>query len=254
MGFLVNWDCYFEVQRKPAEGLWSVVFIELNKGGDGAMKPKIMLDKSTIEALNIEERVCLEDFFQVVIPHILIDELTSSFVKEPSGGKNFEERYSKLASKLDFGDTAVIDSATQIACYDFLTGNIPLSGHPVRIDGQKTLNANGNFCEFYDVQLGRHILNRIKNGEISEEDKAKMSVIRERTQLDLNAIKASYRSKLRNWPVFSKLEDFVQHLDAHFWAPDRVVQRRWLDDATKIDLDWLKPVEIETTLKTWKNT
>lgn len=184
--------------------------------------PACVLDKSTLQGLSFKDIVMLARYYRLLIPPILLRELTSDLSKEPrgSGDEEMKKKVSFLAAQLSFSHWAVLPDAYKMACNELLSANvkIPMNGVQAPCDGAVGVTSSRMGRGFF---MNEHpmlaTLRNWSNGNFSDEDLYKAKAIREEdSSVDLVSLyqkidlETDEEAKV---PKFGSLREIVEYAD-----------------------------------------
>src|SRR4051794_5481755 len=103
------------------------------------MGPFILIDKSVIHSLSLDEIHTLSEHYSIVVCPMLIQEICGNLLEDPSDKENCKQKVAYLAKKsrgLIIGVFS-IGPYQKIAIADLFYGNIPMKCQIPRFDGEE---------------------------------------------------------------------------------------------------------------------
>jgi hypothetical protein len=142
--------------------------------------PQILLDKSALQALSIDEIKALEKHYSITVPPVLIDEIVADLEKVSKDNKP-EGTVASLANKIPYGCSYINVHFYSISCGNMLGKKVPMDGRAIIAEGK-------DFCGAAKSPLLED-LNKWSQQIFSKEDKAFADSHRKKlSELDLELI------------------------------------------------------------------
>lgn len=158
--------------------------------------PVLIFDKSTLEALNVDECVWLSQFFRINITPMFFVETIADLEKHNRNGRDAEDVVARLALKTQ-AMTADANVAFGPLCAADLAGR-PIDMHrvPVRTPG-RTVERNGLRGIVFDVGEEARLLSRWQRKQFDQADRTQARTWRQAlADLNLRAVYDSHRALL----------------------------------------------------------
>lgn len=184
------------------------------------MGPIIILDKSTLQSLSIDEIVILHKYYLLnTIPVLAIEILGD--LKKPSKHTLSEKKVIELANKL-----LPFDSKVNVPYKDSIAAS--LLGHDVKMDrrpviggGRSVKTRDGEKGFIFEETPEEKALLRWRNGDFTEAEKILAERWRESTRgVDLESFKKHLKDVYNAIPKFNSLEDLKSFLDGLLIRPE----------------------------------
>lgn len=177
------------------------------------MGPVIILDKSTLQSLSIDEIVILHKYYLLNIAPVLTIEILGD-LKKPSKHTLSEKKVIELANKLQ-----PINSVVNVHYKDSIAAS--LLGHDVKMDrrpviegGRSVLTKEGEKGIIFEKTPEEKALLRWRNGDFTEAEKILAERWRESTRgVDLERFKKYLKDVYNAIPKFNSLENLKSFLD-----------------------------------------
>lgn len=177
------------------------------------MGPIIILDKSTLQSLSIDEIVILHKYYLLNIVPVLTIEILGD-LKKPSTHTISEKKVTELANKL-----LPFDSGVNVHYKDSITAS--LLGHDVKMDrrpviggGRSVLTKDGEKGIIFEETPAEKALLRWRNGDFTEAEKILAERWRESTRgVDLESFKKHLKDVYNAIPKFNNLENLKRFLE-----------------------------------------
>ncbi|MDE3269119.1 MAG: hypothetical protein OYH77_02415, partial [Pseudomonadota bacterium] len=168
-----------------------------------------MIDKSVIQALNPDKARELADTYSIVLPHILIEEMTSMLAKEKKGNKDPENILKKIARK-SMNGSLVVPHARLLAKKNLLGEEIPMDGRIILMGGELIRRRDGGFGTYYDTTKDKKCLLDWSRGEFASY-RNKASDIRNREHaFDYKYYHRVSSDVFNRLPQFKTMDDFTK--------------------------------------------
>jgi hypothetical protein len=192
-----------------------------------AVGPHILLDKSVLEMLNDDEFSLLTDYFRLVVPPVLIDEIVADLYLKPTERRLPDEVVKRLAGKMC--------RARGYECVDYLHavgGN--LLGSHVPMFGQVPIGPRPNAYRssdgegfIYDKVPEQQFWKRLATGQFEPSDVARAQEWREKiAQIDLEKMHRELtHSAKQAFGLVTSCHDLLLIVDRHMENNDHSVQR-----------------------------
>src|SRR5258708_17945421 len=181
------------------------------------MAPMLLIDKSVLQALTMDEARALWRHYQVLICPTLIHEIAGNLLKgvdEPS--ESTIKRVCDLASKARGIGSRTIGNFEALALNDMLYRPIKMRPQIARADGLAILNSDGTKSLFFEESLEGQLLNRWSEGLFTKEDLTLARNHINLKEIDFSKFKESLSRSFLNYPKDKSLDDikkFVTSLD-----------------------------------------
>lgn len=214
------------------------------------MGPILLVDKSTVQALNPAEITFMHKHYMVVIAPILMRELLSNLAKETINREETERRLSALAAKVGMYDSKVVVDARSIAGGNLLGHEMPMDGRIPMGEATWIRSKDGRTGVIFDEPPEKKVLREWKCGKFTADEKEAAQQIRKiDLEVDLNSIKDRISKDLCHFPKFHAFKDLVAWIDETFLP--LTDQRNHITSAASSVL----PLEaVSTVISRWKNT
>lgn len=172
----------------------------------------ILIDKSVIEGLNPDKARELADTYFVVLPPILIDEMTSMLAKEKKGDRD-QERILKSIARKSINSSFVVPHARLLAKKNLLGEHIPMDGKIPLMGGELIRQRDGEFGMFYDTTKDKKCLSDWSKGEFTSY-RNKASDIRNREHaFDYKKYHQASSYVFNRLPQFKTMDEFTKWFD-----------------------------------------
>ena len=168
----------------------------------------ILIDKSVIEGLNPDEARELADTYFVVLPPILIDEMTSMLAKEKKN-RNLEEILKSLARKT-INNSLVVPHARLLAKKNLLGKQIPMDGKMPLMGGELIRQRDGEFKWYYDTTKDKKILSDWSKRDFASYRSKARDLRNRQHEFDYNRYHKEHSDIFSRLPKFNTLDEFTK--------------------------------------------
>ena len=178
------------------------------------MGPGIILDKSSLQSLSINELILLHKYYFIVLCPILIIEILGDLKKYTNKPHFSETQVSQLSKKLLQTDSVINEYYRKLIEMSLLGYHVEMSQRPIVGGGIPVKHKSGKKGIIFKESIERKAIGRWKSRKFTEAENILSERWRESTKsIDLENHKVRMKSILKYSPSFNTLNDLKQFLD-----------------------------------------
>ncbi|EQB63336.1 MAG: hypothetical protein RBG1_1C00001G0915 [candidate division Zixibacteria bacterium RBG-1] len=189
------------------------------------MGPTILLDKSALECLSIEEISVLSKYYYLLVTPTLIFEIMGDISKPPQKGILSKDKVSQLSQKILSTDGFMNINYQSLCLANLLGYDVPMTGKPVVEPGVSLKTSTGQKFIFFDEPLVRKVLQDWSNGNFTEAEENTSKRWREALKkLNLEPFQGEVSKSFEKVPKMKTLSELKAFLDEKISNPDPGIQ------------------------------
>lgn len=189
------------------------------------MGPFLLVDKSFIQSLSIEEINFLDRHFCIVISPVLLYEIRANLLKHPDDPELSREKVILLAKKVRKFDTKTVDRFELLCHAELLGAGFQLMPQIPRCNGKIVITEDGKKGVIYEESYEKKLLRKWANGDFDEEDieeaekfiKGIKSYDLEKSR-EIMAKEFPRNKRFSSYEELSKFIDTISHITAFQWS------------------------------------
>lgn len=188
------------------------------------MGPIVLIDKSSVQALSLEDLRTMSAHYSILICPMLIQEICANLVDDKVDAETEETKakVAYLAGKARNASHFTITNFGKIATYDLLTSAIPLEPRIPRFDGVTVKDSSGESGIFFDESEEEARMRRWEDSNFNDQDrKLAADHITYQKKYDLEESRKQMAEKFPDNAKFSSLEAVIAAIDATDAYPDQ---------------------------------
>jgi hypothetical protein len=177
------------------------------------MGPFLLVDKSFIESLSLEEIDVLDKHYTVILAPILLKEICANLLKYPDDENLSKNKVSLISKKAHQFDAKTICHYGNILVADLLGAGVPLKPIIPRTGGRECIAPDGSKGIVFDEPFEDQLLRRWARGIFKDEDYSEAKDHYDKRGYDLDS---SGKTMAKTYPrnaKFKSLDDLVAHID-----------------------------------------
>ena len=172
----------------------------------------ILIDKSVVEGLNPDKARELADTYFLVLPPILIDEMTSMLAKEKKGDRDPEKILKSIARK-SINSSIVVPHARLLAKINLLGEQIPMDGKIPLMGVELIRRRDGEFGAYYDTTKDKRNLLDWSRGEFTSYRGKAREIRNIKHEFDYKKWHKEHSDVFNRLPKFKTMDEFTKWFD-----------------------------------------